>query len=57
MSLNYKEDGELKPLAKTEVAKDKYSTDEIVVGEWIDGKPIYRRIIIKSNGQAITTNC
>lgn len=23
----------------------KYSTDEIVVGEWIDGKPIYRKLI------------
>lgn len=27
-------------------AEDKYSTDEIVVGEWIDGKPIYRKCFI-----------
>ena len=24
---------------------EKYSTDEIVIGEWIDGKPIYRKVI------------
>lgn len=26
----------------------KYSEEETVVGEWIDGKPIYRKVIIKS---------
>ena len=25
--------------------KQTYSTDEIVVGKWIDGKPIYRKVI------------
>lgn len=34
--------------AKTQAeidAKQKYSTEEKVIGEWIDGKPIYRRIL------------
>ena len=26
-----------------DLSKEKYSTDEIVIGEWIDGKPIYRK--------------
>lgn len=28
-------------------AENKYSTDEIIVGEWIDGRPIYRRVLSK----------
>ena len=28
---------------------EKYSTDEIVIGEWIDGKPIYRKVIELNN--------
>lgn len=28
---------------KKEYKKNKYSTDEVIIGEWIDGKPIYRR--------------
>lgn len=27
----------------TNVTNNKYSTDEIIVGEWIDGKPLYRK--------------
>lgn len=27
--------------------KDRYSTEETIIGEWIDGKPIYRKIITK----------
>lgn len=27
-------------------AKDIYSTTEQVIGEWIDGKPIYRKVIV-----------
>lgn len=33
----------------------KYSTDEIVVGEWIDGKPLYRTTIVLPNGTGQTT--
>lgn len=29
-------------------AEDKYSTSETVVGEWIDGKPIYRKVVVLS---------
>ena len=28
-----------------EIAKEVYSTEEQVVGTWIDGKPIYRKVI------------
>ena len=31
--------------AMKEIAKEVYSTDEKVVGTWIDGKPIYRKVI------------
>ena len=33
---------------------DTYSTNETVVGKWIDGKPIYRKVVILSSEQAIT---
>jgi membrane-anchored protein YejM (alkaline phosphatase superfamily) len=29
-----------------EMAKEKYSTDEQVIGTWIDGKPLYRKTIV-----------
>lgn len=28
-----------------EKANEVYSTDEVIVGTWIDGKPLYRRVI------------
>ena len=28
-----------------EMTKDKYSTEEQVIGTWIDGKPLYRKTI------------
>lgn len=28
----------------------KYSTDEQVVGEWIDGKPLYQKTLIQTGG-------
>ena len=28
-----------------EIAKEVYSTNETVIGTWIDGKPIYRKVI------------
>lgn len=35
---------------------DNYSTDEQVVGRWIDGKPIYRKVIVRSNGQTMASS-
>lgn len=29
----------------TNAGTNKYSTDEIICGEWIDGKPLYRKVI------------
>lgn len=41
------------------LANDFYSTTETVVGQWIDGKPIYRIVlettIPETNGTAVTT--
>lgn len=38
-------------------AKHKYSTEETVVGEWIDGKPIYRKIVnFTFAGQGVYVN-
>lgn len=34
----------------------KYSTDEIVVGEWIDGKPIYRKVVYLGNCPSASGN-
>ena len=31
--------------AMKEIAKEVYSTEEQVVGTWVDGKPIYRKVI------------
>ena len=33
---------------------DVYSTNETVVGKWIDGKPIYRKVVILSSDEGIT---
>ena len=44
-----------------DLANDFYSTTETVVGQWIDGKPIYRIVLettipeCKTNGTAVTT--
>ena len=35
-------------------ANDIYSTNETVIGTWIDGKPIYRKVVILSSDQEIT---
>lgn len=36
-------------------AKQKYSTEEKVIGEWIDGKPIYRKVLdVRTNGLGVT---
>lgn len=42
------------------VSNNNYSTDEVKIGEWIDGKPIYRKIIQKDvtlqSGTSISVN-
>ncbi len=38
-------------------AEDVYSTEERVVGRWIDGKPLYRKIVINGvNGTVVAEN-
>ena len=32
-----------------DLSKEKYSTDEIKIGEWINGKPIYRKVVVIDN--------
>lgn len=34
-----------------QMVREKYSTEETVIGEWIDGKPIYRKVIMGNNTQ------
>lgn len=36
---------ETKNIAKQDLVADKYSTNEIIIGRWIDNKPIYRKVI------------
>ena len=39
-------DGETVPTGWTEVADpNTYSTDEVRIGTWIDGKPLYRKVV------------
>ena len=33
--------------------QDTYSTDEIVIGKWIDGKPIYRKVLHLTSGWTV----
>lgn len=36
------------------VEMNSYSTDEIIVGKWIDGKPIYRKVLdVRTNGLGV----
>lgn len=37
------------PLPSVMSRRFKYSTEEQVVGEWIDGKPVYQKVISQSN--------
>ena len=32
-----------------DLGTDKYSTDEIKIGEWINGKPLYRKVVVIDN--------
>ena len=41
---------------KISKTSDNYSTDEKVVGTWIDGKPLYQKTIIVTNQSKYTTN-
>ena len=36
--------------------KNDYSTNEIVVGKWIDGKPIYRKVLNLTSPSVLNTN-
>lgn len=40
------------------ISNDVYSTEETVIGTWIDGKPIYRKVVlgVTSNGLNLTNN-
>lgn len=35
--------------SKIDTIKNNYSTDETVIGTWIDGKPIYRKVIVSED--------
>lgn len=39
------QNNETKSITKQDLVADKYSTTEQVIGTWIDGKPIYRKVI------------
>lgn len=43
--------GLLKNFVLISLHNDKYSTDEQVIGRWINGKPIYRKVIESSVGE------
>ena len=38
------------------LVKNVYSTNEVVVGEWIDGKPIYRKVFLLEKNLIIVAN-
>ena len=38
------------------IASEKYSTNESIVGIWIDGKPIYRKVLTKTNNTGRDTS-
>lgn len=40
------EDGSLSEVASNGGGSADYSTDEVVIGKWIDGKPLYRKVFI-----------
>ena len=35
---------------------EKYSTDEIVIGKWIDGKPIYRKVLLCTSNTEVSNS-
>ena len=39
-----------------EKTQDIYSTNEIVIGKWIDGKPIYRKVLNLTSPSILNTN-
>lgn len=49
------------PAGKDGSANQIYSIDETVIGKWIDGKPVYRKIFLPnktvSEGQEISSGC
>ena len=46
--------GNVPTFANTFNKSDLYSTDEILIGRWIDGKPIYQRVF--NNGDIVISN-
>lgn len=46
------QDGTWTKVGGMEKSFDKYSTEETVIGEWIDGKPIYRKVFELGNVKA-----
>ena len=52
----YKNGVEIATLNDIPSTLDIYSTDEIVVGTWIDGKPIYRKVVNVGSGSGIFTH-
>lgn len=51
-------DDVISPLPSVQPRYHKYSTEEHIVGEWIDGKPIYEKTIVSNwdSQQTLTTN-
>lgn len=46
----------ISPLPSIQPRYHKYSTEEHIVGEWIDGKPIYEKVLRPSSDITITTS-
>lgn len=44
------------PLPSVRGKYHKYSTEEQIIGEWIDGKPVYEKVLIPTEDITITTN-
>lgn len=38
-----------------EMTEEVYSTEEQLIGTWIDGKPLYRKVIVLENGTGTTS--
>ena len=52
----YKNGVEIATLNDIPSTLDIYSTNEIIVGTWIDGKPIYRKVVNVGSGSGIFTH-
>lgn len=52
----YPQAGELVSIVNAFNRGDIYSTDEKMIGQWVDGKPIYQRVVELSSNVTITTS-